>query len=133
LLRGGLVAEADRPRLSFFFFAKKFFRTATQKAGKSEIAAAERSTNEVERANILAPGLRRWPNGSRTPYSRLHRRRLPAIGLWEVVSSYSSATAPVSHRISRADPRIKLTKNYARNRGCRIDKQELFRFRSRFV
>jgi hypothetical protein len=26
LLRGGLVAEADRPRLSFFFFTKKFFR-----------------------------------------------------------------------------------------------------------
>src|SRR4030095_2843850 len=26
------------------------------------------------------------------------------IGSWEIVSSYSSATAPVSHRISRADP-----------------------------
>ena len=26
------------------------------------------------------------------------------IGLWEIVSSYSSATAPASHRISRADP-----------------------------
>jgi hypothetical protein len=24
--------------------------------------------------------------------------------LWEIVSSYSSATAPASHRISRADP-----------------------------
>ena len=26
------------------------------------------------------------------------------IGSWEIVSSNSSATAPVSHRISRADP-----------------------------
>jgi hypothetical protein len=33
------------------------------------------------------------------------------IGLWEVVSSYSSATAPDSNGISRADPRIKLAKN----------------------
>jgi hypothetical protein len=42
---------------------------------------------------------------------------LPAttIGSWEIVSSYSSATAPVLHRISRADPLIKLAKNCASN------------------
>jgi hypothetical protein len=33
------------------------------------------------------------------------------IGLWEVVSSYSSATAPGFHGISCADPLIKLAKN----------------------
>src|SRR5207249_1551273 len=55
-----------------------------------------RGTNEVDRTNILAPGfaffppsppkfLGDWPN-------------------WEVVSSYSSATAPDSHGISCADP-----------------------------
>jgi hypothetical protein len=32
------------------------------------------------------------------------------IGPWEVVSSYSSATAPDSHGISCADPRIKARK-----------------------
>ena len=37
-----------------------------------------------------------------------------AIGSWEVVSSYSSATAPDSHGISRADPLIKLAKNCSR-------------------
>jgi hypothetical protein len=34
-----------------------------------------------------------------------------AIGFWEVVSSYSSATAPDSHGISCADPHINLAKN----------------------
>jgi ADP-L-glycero-D-manno-heptose 6-epimerase len=38
------------------------------------------------------------------PSSRLHPRKLSGIGPWEVVSSYSSATAPDSHGISRADP-----------------------------
>jgi hypothetical protein len=43
------------------------------------------------------------------PSSRLHRRPAAAgltIGSWEVVSSYSSATAPGFHGISRADPLI---------------------------
>src|SRR4051794_10068263 len=73
-----------------------------------------------------------------SPSSRLHRRKwhrsgncrtvihgleghatVSPIGSWEVVSSYSSATAPDSHGISCADPRSeptdrfsKLTKNY---------------------
>jgi hypothetical protein len=38
------------------------------------------------------------------PSSRLHPRKLSGIGPWEVVSSYSSATAPGLHGISRADP-----------------------------
>ena len=37
------------PLLSFFFFAKKFCRAVCTRRG----------TNEVERANILAPGFRR--------------------------------------------------------------------------
>jgi hypothetical protein len=89
------------PRLSFFFFAKKFCRALCTRRG----------TNEVERANILAPGLRRKTNNSRTPSSRLHRRLAPDDWPWEVVSSYSSATAPDSNGISRADPLIKLAKN----------------------
>src|SRR5207248_11251338 len=40
----------------------------------------------------------RW----RTDYKSVFHRQ--TIGLWEIVSSYSSATAPASHRISRADP-----------------------------
>jgi hypothetical protein len=59
--------------------------------------------NEVERSNILAPGL--WFRFCGTPL-------LPAFTIprlrddwpWEVVSSYSSATAPGLHGISRADP-----------------------------
>src|SRR5947209_2067382 len=39
-----------------------------------------------------------------SPSSRLHPRMLSGIGPWEVVSSYSSATAPGLHGISRADP-----------------------------
>ena len=58
-------------------------------------------------ANILAPGL---------PSSRLHRRLLsPAIGLWEVVSSYSSATASGFHGIPRIH--TQLTNFLAKNWG----------------
>ena len=49
-----------------------------------------------------------------------------AIGSWEVVSSYSSATAPGLHGISRADPLIKLAKNYARDNRSRFATQEVF-------
>ena len=38
----------------------------------------------------------------RTDYKSVFHSQ--TIGLWEIVSSYSSATAPASHRISRADP-----------------------------
>ncbi len=40
------------------------------------------STNEVERTNILAPGLRRLPDGPRTPSSRLHRARISSENDW---------------------------------------------------
>jgi hypothetical protein len=63
------------------------------------------------------------------PSSRLHRRPAVAgltIGSWEVVSSYSSATAPGSHGISRADPLIKLAKNCRRSSGLRFCSQDLF-------
>ena len=64
----------------------------------------------------------------RRPSSRLHRvpHVRDAIGSWEVVSSYSSATAPDSHGISRADPLIKLAKNCPRITGLRLPPQELF-------
>ncbi len=55
---------------------------------------------------------------------------------WEVVSSYSSATAPDSHGISRAGPLIRLAKNCARSSGLRFRVQDLFispRFNSLFV
>ena len=88
------------PQLPFFFFAKKFFRAVRTRG----------DTNEVEQANILAPGF--WSGNRRThllPAFTADSRR--TIGSWEVVSSYSSATAPDSHGISRADPLIKLAKN----------------------
>src|ERR1700682_5445307 len=44
------------------------------------------------------------PLSRHTPSSRLHPRTLSGIGSWEVVSSYSSATAPDLHGISCADP-----------------------------
>jgi len=53
-------------------------------------------TNEVDRTNILAPGFILLP--AFTP------EKLFGDWPWEVVSSYSSATAPDSHGISRADP-----------------------------
>src|SRR5438105_10995349 len=106
--------EAHRPAL-ILLFAKKFFRgpsrTGThQRFGfaaqtRTQISLAGSSVtlaNEVERSNILAPGLTK---------PLLRRHLLPAFTVaygndwpWEVVSSYSSATAPGLHGISRADP-----------------------------
>src|SRR6266403_4875919 len=45
---------------------------------------------------------RSWNSAGRTDYKSVFISQ--TIGLWEIVSSYSSATAPASHRISRADP-----------------------------
>jgi hypothetical protein len=100
-LRGGLVAGAKISTTLIPLFAKKFFHAVRTHGG----------TNEVDRTNILAPGLPR--SIEHDPSSRLHRLRMLSepIGSWEVVSSYSSATAPDSHGISCADPRIKLAKN----------------------
>ena len=60
------------------------------------------STNEVDRTNILAPGFVPILVGiTFFPPSPPNCR---GLAHWEVVSSYSSATAPDSHGISCADP-----------------------------
>jgi hypothetical protein len=108
--RGERIAQ-----LSFFFLRRSFFavragladsgiglqRDSEPKLSKS--GSSVTLANEVERSNILAPGL--WFRIRGTPL-------LPAFTVprlrddwpWEVVSSYSSATAPDLHGISRADP-----------------------------
>ncbi len=62
-----MSAKRIGPRLSFFFFAKKFYRAL----------CTRRDTNEVERTNILAPGFWRLPNDLRASSSRLHRSSHP--------------------------------------------------------
>ncbi len=81
------------------------------------------TTNEVNRTNILAPGVRpdpcrnhllpaftvpsvAAPNafGAQPKSRRRHACHYNDWPSWEVVSSYSSATAPDSHGISCADP-----------------------------
>jgi hypothetical protein len=58
----------------------------------------------VRQADIMPAFLlqRSWNSAGRTDYKSVFHSQ--TIGLWEIVSSYSSATAPASHRISRADP-----------------------------
>jgi hypothetical protein len=116
-----------RPAL-ILLFAKKFFRSVAtalcRRAVKPPDTARRLQPNEVDRTNILAPGFvpalaevtffppspprtfRDWPN-------------------WEVVSSYSSATAPDSHGISCADPLFQARKELNREvavctRRCKI-------------
>jgi ADP-L-glycero-D-manno-heptose 6-epimerase len=74
----------------------------------------------VERSNILAPGLTK-------PVLRHHL--LPAFTVtygndwpWEVVSSYSSATAPGLHGISRADPLFQARKELDRQLSVRVSR-----------
>jgi hypothetical protein len=62
--------------------------------------------NEVDRTNILAPGFILLP--AFTP--EIFR----GLAHWEVVSSYSSATAPDSHGISCADPLFQARKELDR-------------------
>jgi hypothetical protein len=115
-------------------FAKKVFRVpeAEEPPGSSLEKEAgclfylSGSTNELDRANILAPGFTFSPPSPLFfcggPESFRGNQRAaggtPAtttIGSWEVVSSYSSATAPDLHGISCADPLTKLTKNQSQN------------------
>ena len=70
-------------RISFSFLRRSFFARALAR------------TNEVERTNILAPGLRCLAARTFLPPSPPDA---PEIGVWEIVSSYSSATAPESSR-----------------------------------
>src|SRR5437899_11746777 len=59
------------------------------------------------------------PQAARLPLQRLAQ--------WEVVSSYSSATAPDSHGISCADPRFQTSQRTgSRSSGLRFVFQDLF-------
>jgi hypothetical protein len=84
-----------RPAL-ILLFAKKFFR----------IVRTRGDTNEVDRTNILAPGFILLPAFAPEIFRGLAQ--------WEVVSSYSSATAPDSHGISCADPLFQARKELDR-------------------
>jgi ADP-L-glycero-D-manno-heptose 6-epimerase len=75
-----------------------------------------RGTNEVNRTNILAPGFILLPAFTPEFFRELAQ--------WEVVSSYSSATAPDSHGISCADPLFQARKELDREvaacaQGCK--------------
>src|SRR5205814_9904706 len=64
--------------------------------------AATGDTNEVDRTNILAPGV--WCLRGTHLLPAFTPEIFRGLAHWEVVSSYSSATAPDSHGISCADP-----------------------------
>src|SRR5437764_14833968 len=72
-------AASHRPAL-ILLFAKKFFRSP-------------RRTNEVDRTNILAPGFIPAAAGI-TFFPPSPPKFFRDWSKWEVVSSYSSATAP---------------------------------------
>jgi ADP-L-glycero-D-manno-heptose 6-epimerase len=60
-------------------FCEEVFSRGVVEGRRSQTAATRRSTNEVERTNILASGLRRLTS-RRTPSSRLHPRTFSGIG-----------------------------------------------------
>jgi hypothetical protein len=71
-----------------------------------------------------------WPLSTLNPHLSTVLRLLPAftaslwetIGSWEVVSSYSSATAPGLHGISCADPRSEPTSETGRDGFFKLTK-----------
>jgi hypothetical protein len=103
-------------QLSFFFLRRSFFACSHGAVSPCVSAQTQRggySTNEVDRTNILAPGVcsdlcRNHLLPAFTP------ERFRGLAQWEVVSSYSSATAPDSHGISCADPLFQARKELDR-------------------
>ena len=101
-MRGGLVWRSRMVHDSHSSFCEEVF-SCTAHAG----------TNEVDRTNILASGF--WSGSRRTHLLPAFTvRDCETIGPWEVVSSYSSATAPDSHEISCADPLFQARKELNR-------------------
>src|SRR5438876_9375506 len=83
------------------FCEEVFSRAALQKVGDHRPPLQRAGTNELDRTNILAPGF--WLRKAHL-LPAFTPGKVSGIGTWEVVSSYSSATAPELHGISRADP-----------------------------
>jgi hypothetical protein len=73
--------------------------------------------NEVERSNILAPGF--GPAFAEHPFFPPSPSPFGNDWPWEVVSSYSSATAPDLHGISRADPLFQARKELSSGLAAR--------------
>jgi len=116
LRESDLYGRGRIAQLSFFLLRRSFFACSHGAVPPCLSAPTQRggySTNEVDRTNILAPGV----------CSDLCRNHLlPAftpenfrgLAQWEVVSSYSSATAPDSHGISCTDPLFQARKELDR-------------------
>ena len=115
-------------QLSFFFLRRSFFArgfvAALAAASAGRLTQPPYSTNEVDRTNILAPGFVPADAGI-TFLPPSPPKTFWGLAHWEVVSSYSSATAPDSHGISCADPLFQARKELDRevavcNRRCKI-------------
>src|SRR5437763_29930 len=137
LWSGGLPPEAHRPAL-ILLFAKKFFRGPSRTGTYQRFGvAAQREPGSFNRGPAARWRMRwnsvecsgSWLNETAftaSPSSRLHPRR-GGDWLWEVVSSYSSATAPGFHGISRADPLFfNSQRTGSTSIGLRFRAQDLF-------
>jgi hypothetical protein len=100
-------ATAGRRRiaqLSFFFLRRSFFAHALQKFGGHRPPLQKTLANEVERSNILAPGV--------NPSSRLHRRLMATIGLGKSYPVTAAQLLPVSTGFLAPIHFFKLAKNW---------------------
>src|SRR6266850_7421327 len=105
LVRRRMFSKRRIAQLSFFFL-RRSFSVAVSLRDALASRTARRLQNEVDRTNILAPGFASFPPSPPKCFRRLAQ--------WEVVSSYSSATAPDSHGISCADPLFQARKELER-------------------
>src|SRR5437773_4337420 len=104
------MAEAASPSSHSSFCEEVFSRRSIE--DRQSQTAATGDTNEVDRTNILAPGV--WCLRGTHLLPAFTPEIFRGLAHWEVVSSYSSATAPDSHGISCADPLFQARKELDR-------------------
>jgi len=116
--------KAHRPAL-ILPFAKKFFRAVAgivDPGGRDQIGATTRMRWTGQIFWLLAFGA---CAASHLLPAFTPEKNFQGLAQWEVVSSYSSATAPDSHGISCADPLFQARKELEpRSSGLRFQRQD---------
>ena len=119
------LAGAESVHDSHSSFCEEVFSRRAVESRRSRTAATRRGTNEVERANILAPGLRRLTS-RRTPSSRLHPRKFRGLALGSRIQLQQRNCSRFTRDFSRRSTDQTRKELRAEVAGLRLVVQDLF-------